>query len=242
MAQLVAHLLCKQGVTGSSPVGSTVFSSSSPVLPRGLRPLARSSLDPRDRLREVRSRGLPGDLADPAGTGGDSEPFSPGRPRARGHRRAWGRRPTRPFRPIGPARLIAGAGGLVGGRSGDSERRPASIFPPPPRGPRHHHTPARTPMRKAQSSLLARCRSSGQALRAVVDRAVRPSVLSLWSAAAGRRSGVSGGRQRLLCHCLCCSAGTAPIGRATPERLLRPFRSTASLRPSLRPFPSYSGG
>jgi len=163
-------------------------------------------------------------------------------PRARGHRRAWGRRPTRPFRPIGPARLIAGAGGLVGGRSGDSERRPASIFPPPPRGPRHHHTPARTPMRKAQSSLLARCRSSGRALRAVVDRAVRPSVLSLWSAAAGRRSGVSGGRPRPLCHCLCCSAGTAPIGRATPERLLRPFRSTASLRPSLRPFPSYSGG
>ena len=25
MAQLVAHLLCKQGVTGSSPVGSTIF-------------------------------------------------------------------------------------------------------------------------------------------------------------------------------------------------------------------------
>ena len=33
--------------------------------------------------------------------------------------------------------------------SGDSERRPARIFPPPPRGP-HHRTPARTPMRKAQ--------------------------------------------------------------------------------------------
>ena len=30
MAQLVAHLLCKQGVTGSSPVGSTTdFSYSS---------------------------------------------------------------------------------------------------------------------------------------------------------------------------------------------------------------------
>ena len=25
MAQLVAHLLCKQGVTGSSPVGSTIY-------------------------------------------------------------------------------------------------------------------------------------------------------------------------------------------------------------------------
>lgn len=25
MAQLVAHLLCKQGVTGSSPVGSTAY-------------------------------------------------------------------------------------------------------------------------------------------------------------------------------------------------------------------------
>ena len=25
MAQLVAHLLCKQGVTGSSPVGSTTY-------------------------------------------------------------------------------------------------------------------------------------------------------------------------------------------------------------------------
>ena len=36
MAQLVAHLLCKQGVTGSSPVGSTTFSPSSPVLPPGL--------------------------------------------------------------------------------------------------------------------------------------------------------------------------------------------------------------
>ena len=35
-------------------------------------------------------------------------------------------------------------------RPGDSERRPARIFPPPPCGPRHHHTPARTPMRKAQ--------------------------------------------------------------------------------------------
>ena len=35
-------------------------------------------------------------------------------------------------------------------RPGDSERRPARIFPPPPHGPRHHHTPARTPMRKAQ--------------------------------------------------------------------------------------------
>ena len=30
MAQLVAHLLCKQGVTGSSPVGSTTYSSYSP--------------------------------------------------------------------------------------------------------------------------------------------------------------------------------------------------------------------
>ena len=28
--------------------------------------------------------------------------------------------------------------------SGDSERRPARIFPPPPRGSHHHHTPART--------------------------------------------------------------------------------------------------
>ena len=36
MAQLAAHLLCKQGVTGSSPVGSTTFSPSSPVLPPGL--------------------------------------------------------------------------------------------------------------------------------------------------------------------------------------------------------------
>ena len=36
MAQLVAHLLCKQGVTGSSPVGSTIFPPSSPVLPPGL--------------------------------------------------------------------------------------------------------------------------------------------------------------------------------------------------------------
>ena len=30
MAQLVAHLLCKQGVTGSSPVGSTTDISYSP--------------------------------------------------------------------------------------------------------------------------------------------------------------------------------------------------------------------
>ena len=37
-------------------------------------------------------------------------------------------------------------------RPGDSERRPARIFPPPPRGPRHHHTPARTPMRKGSIS------------------------------------------------------------------------------------------
>ena len=36
MAQLVAHLLCKQGVTGSSPVGSTAFSLSSSALPPGL--------------------------------------------------------------------------------------------------------------------------------------------------------------------------------------------------------------
>ena len=36
MAQLAAHLLCKQGVTGSSPVGSTTFPPSSPVLPPGL--------------------------------------------------------------------------------------------------------------------------------------------------------------------------------------------------------------
>ena len=36
MAQLAAHLLCKQGVTGSSPVGSTIFPPSSPVLPPGL--------------------------------------------------------------------------------------------------------------------------------------------------------------------------------------------------------------
>ena len=31
MAQLVAHLLCKQGVTGSSPVGSTTDFSYSPL-------------------------------------------------------------------------------------------------------------------------------------------------------------------------------------------------------------------
>ena len=30
MAQLVAHLLCKQGVTGSSPVGSTIFERDCP--------------------------------------------------------------------------------------------------------------------------------------------------------------------------------------------------------------------
>ena len=36
-------------------------------------------------------------------------------------------------------------------RPGDSERRPARIFPPPPRG-HHHHTPARTPMRKGSIS------------------------------------------------------------------------------------------
>ena len=47
MAQLVAHLLCKQGVTGSSPVGSTAFSSSSSALPPG--PLLTAF--PRDHLR-----------------------------------------------------------------------------------------------------------------------------------------------------------------------------------------------
>ena len=36
MAQLVAHLLCKQGVTGSSPVGSTAFSLSSSTPSPGL--------------------------------------------------------------------------------------------------------------------------------------------------------------------------------------------------------------
>ena len=35
MAQLAAHLLCKQGVTGSSPVGSTTFSPSSPCSSTG---------------------------------------------------------------------------------------------------------------------------------------------------------------------------------------------------------------
>lgn len=45
--------------------------------------------------------------------------------------------------------VLTWAGGPVAVRSGDSERRPAHVFPPPPRGPRHHHTPARIPMRKA---------------------------------------------------------------------------------------------
>jgi hypothetical protein len=36
MAQLVAHLLCKQGVRGSSPLGSTLLGTG-----QGLSPLAR---------------------------------------------------------------------------------------------------------------------------------------------------------------------------------------------------------
>ena len=85
-----------------------------PVLPRGLRPLARSSLDPRERLLEVRSRGLPGDLADPAGTGGDSEPFSPGRPPGPRSSSRMGPPPYSPLPPYRPRPSHRGRGRTCG--------------------------------------------------------------------------------------------------------------------------------
>ena len=36
MAQLVAHLLCKQGVRGSSPLGSTAGQRPFPIIRKGL--------------------------------------------------------------------------------------------------------------------------------------------------------------------------------------------------------------
>ena len=113
MAQLAAHLLCKQGVTGSSPVGSTTFSPSSPCSSTGP-PLPTPCASPPGPLSPYALRRgspfpcalLPAALLSPMPSSGGSPPIC-SLVRAVWSSSLWG----------------AAVGGEAGSRAGDSAHR-----------------------------------------------------------------------------------------------------------------------
>ena len=113
MAQLAAHLLCKQGVTGSSPVGSTTFSPSSPCSSTGPPLPTPCAFPPGPLSPYAPPSGLSFPLCPPPGGSSSPMPSSGGSPpicslvRAVRSSSLWG----------------AAVGGEAGSRAGDSAHR-----------------------------------------------------------------------------------------------------------------------
>ena len=74
MAQLVAHLLCKQGVRGSSPLGSTAGQRPFPLVGEGLCRVRSPEMDCSDQVLLHCRRGGPAVCRREAGRTRDLEP------------------------------------------------------------------------------------------------------------------------------------------------------------------------